>query len=114
MDNVMIVFAKSIDVDDLKEFVIQHCGVWQDTELSLLQAHFPQIDGGVFLRGIGSQENDVSFLSAEELSTAQNEVGIPRAVLTIDFSKDARCRESAFRIAQQLATKWGGFIMPSD
>lgn len=114
MDNLSVVFAKSIDVSDLREFVSQNSGVWQDAEPSLLQAHFPQNDGGGFLRGIGTQENDVSFLSSEELAAATNALGVPRAILTLDYSKNATCRESASRIAQLLATKWGGFIVPSD
>jgi hypothetical protein len=111
MDNISVVFANPIDIGDLKAFAAQNCGVWQDTEPSLLQAHFPQTDGGVFLRGIGSQENDVSSLSSEERTAAQNALGIARAILTIDFSKNSKCRESATRIAELLAVKWGGFVM---
>ena len=114
MDNIGIAFHIPIDTEVLKSFVLQLDGMWQDSEPSLTQAQFPQTEGGVFLRGITTQEADVAFLSTDEIKSVEPMIGNVRAILTIDFSKNSVCRAAAKSIATQLATRLGGIVMPSE
>jgi len=107
MESIGVVFARSINNDDLKSFISEWGGIWDGN---------PSLNHGVIQRGpmtiYCNQAKPASFeYSPAELVEIATYIGVvPQTCVAVDISRSPGSQDLALEFANQLVKRWGGLI----
>lgn len=111
MRSVVVVFGQKITGEDLRDWVQQQGGLWQDDPALNQGVHTAQ-DAAVYIDGCTELDPIIDSIELEKLSVMLGEA--PRSSIVLHIGHAAHSGELAAFLIRKLLNKWGGILYESD